>query len=248
VEILERGLPAKRQTRSSRNRTGLHPRIERTTGAIASDVRPAEPAKIRLIVVDDHPVVGFGLIGELANEPNMEVVASPLTIEEAIPLIEREKPDVVIADVVFENRPRGLELVDRFGRAPDGPAILLFSNYAPASMVTLALEHGAAGYLTKEASPAELARAIRTVASGAVFVSREILAAARNTPDRPSPRELEIITEIAAGATNKEIAASLGISPRTVETHLERCFARYDLASRAELVALAMREHWLAER
>jgi DNA-binding NarL/FixJ family response regulator len=206
------------------------------------------PKKIRLVVVDDHPIVGFGLIGELANDPDMEVVATPLTVEESIPIIERELPDVVIADVVFENRPRGLELVDRFGRVPGGPAILLFSNYAPASMVAAALEHGAAGYLTKEASPAELAQAIRTVASGAIYVSREILAAARSAPDRPSPRELEIIAAIAAGATNKEVAGSLRISPRTVETHLERCFARYELASRAELVAMAMREHWLAER
>jgi DNA-binding NarL/FixJ family response regulator len=205
------------------------------------------PTKIRLVIVDDHPVVGFGLIGGLANQPDMEVIASSLTIEESIPIIEREQPDVVIADVVFENRPRGLELVDRYGLMPDGPAILLFSNYAPAAIVTLALEHGAAGYITKEASADELAGAIRTVASGAVYVSRELLSAARRAPERPTRRELEIIGSIAAGATNKEMAAALGISPRTVETHLERCFARYEIASRAELVALAMREHWLAE-
>ncbi len=202
---------------------------------------------IDVMVVDDHPVVWFGLIGALANEPDIRVVASASTVEAAIGLVETEKPDVVVADVMFENRPRGLELVDRFGEMAGGPAILLFSNYTPPAIVTLALEHGAAGYLPKGASPAELAGAIRAVAAGGVFFSREILAAAHGALEPPTPREVEIIAGIAGGATSKEIAGTLDIGLRTVETHLERCFARYGVASRAELVALAMREQWLAE-
>jgi DNA-binding NarL/FixJ family response regulator len=204
--------------------------------------------RIRILVVDDHPVVAFGLTAALQAEPDIEIIGSVLTIEDAVTRAEEEKPDVIVTDVVFGDRPRGLELVDRYGSRATGIAILLFSNYTPPSIVTLALEHGAAGYITKEASPAEIATAVRTVASGGIYVSRELLNAARKAPEHPSPRELEIIAAIATGARNKEIASSLGISVRTVETHLERCFARYEVSSRAELVALTMREHWLASR
>lgn len=201
---------------------------------------------IRLLVVDDHPVVTAGLAAELANEPDMEVVASAGTVEDAIRLIEQTVPDVVIADVLFGTRPRGLELVDRYGRDLR-PAILLFSNYAPPATVWAAREHGAAGYLTKEASTAELVAAIRTIVGGYDFFPRELLDAAGCALETPTAREIEIIEAIAGGAANKEVAAALQISPRTVETHLTRCFARYAIASRAELVAIAIREHWLPE-
>jgi DNA-binding NarL/FixJ family response regulator len=204
--------------------------------------------RIRVLVVDDHPVVAFGLTAGLQPESDIEVIGSVLTIDAGLAFAETEKPDVIVADVVFGDRPRGLELVDRFGSSATAPAILLFSNYTPPSIVTLALEHGACGYITKEASPAEIATAIRTVASGGIYVSRDLLNAAKKAPDHPSPREMEIIAAIATGATNKEIAASLGIGVRTVETHLERCFGRYEVSSRAELVALAMREHRLGSR
>ena len=204
--------------------------------------------RIRVLVVDDHPVVAFGLTAGLQPESDIEIIGSVLTIDAGLAFAEAEKPDVIVADGVFGDRPRGLELVDRFGSSATAPAILLFSNYTPPSTVTLALEHGACGYITKEASPAEIATAIRTVASGGIYVSRELLNAAHKAPDHPSPREMEIIAAIATGATNKEIAAILGIGVRTVETHLERCFGRYEVSSRAELVALAMREHWLGSR
>jgi two-component system response regulator DesR len=125
--------------------------------------------------------------------------------------------------------------------------VLLLSGFGHQSVLRAAVERGAAGYLDKGAEVGEIVDAIRVVAAGGTVFRAADLAASRAAPRRPSDREIEVIVAVAAGATNAEVAAGLGLSEKTVESHLHRLFDRYGLLSRTELAVLAMNEGWVAE-
>ena len=128
-----------------------------------------------------------------------------------------------------------------------GPAVLLLSGFGHASVVRAAIDRGAAGYLDKGAEMATIVDAIRTVAGGGTVFRAADLAASREAPRRPSDREIEVIAQVVAGSTNAEVAAALGLSEKTVESHLHRLFDRYGLLSRTELAVLAMNEGWVPD-
>ena len=152
----------------------------------------------------------------------------------------------MLCDIELGGGDRGFELLEaRHPREGATTAVIFFSAYDFPAFRALAMERGAAGYLLKTASVAEILEAIRTAAAGrTTFTSRD-LRAARSAVRPPSAREIEVIGLIVAGHSNDEIAAALAIGPKTVESHLQRLFARYSVYNRTALAMLALQEDWV---
>ena len=204
---------------------------------------------IRIVVVDDHPLVGLGMAELARAAPDLRVVGIAARSDDAVDIVERERPDVVLCDVMLGEDPAGLELPLRLEAGPAAlTPVLFFSSFALPWFYATALANGGAGYVLKSATREELVSAIRSVASGGLAFPADVLRRVRKMPPAPSPREREVIGEIASGAANAEAAAALGIGQKTVEHHLARMFARYGVATRTELVMLALREGWVRPR
>lgn len=206
---------------------------------------------IRVAVVDDHPATAEGLASLLAASADVEVVGTARDIACARDLIRAATPDVVLCDIELGGGDRGFELLAT-QRPGEGamPAVVFFSAYDYPAFRALAMEGGASGYLLKTAPMAEILDAIQTAAAGGTMFTAHDLRAARSGLRPPSERELEVIGLIVAGRSNEEIAAQLGIGPKTVESHLRRLFARYSVYNRTSLAMLAVRQGWIdqAER
>jgi len=194
--------------------------------------------RIRVALVDDHPLVGQGIASLLAREADLEVVAIAATLPEAAELLaQSDPPDVLLLDVRLGEE-SGLDLLAVTRTGTTGVIVLTAYDYSP----YLAAAHrlGAAGFVVKSAPLAILLDAIRRVASGGLAFDR-----------RPgdvvslTPRERSVLTLLLDGRTNDEIAAELRITTRTVEAHLARLFERAGAASRTELATRALREGWL---
>jgi DNA-binding NarL/FixJ family response regulator len=202
-----------------------------------------ETALIRVAIVDDHPIVRDGTAALLGAQPGLEVVGTASSVDEAVELIRREPIDVVLLDIRL-GTDSGLRLLQE-DLAGDGgtsaPAVVVLSAYDYPQYAEAAIRLGAAGFVIKTAPLAELLAAIERAAAGGM---------AFNVRPRPggahlTARELEVVRLVVEGRSNDEIGASLGIGAKTVETHLRRLFERFDIASRTELAARALREGWL---
>jgi DNA-binding NarL/FixJ family response regulator len=151
---------------------------------------------------------------------------------------------VVLCDVRLAGSGDGLAVLAR--HAPQ-PAFIMLTAYVYPSYYVAATENGARGYISKMATIQQILSAVRTVAAGGTAFPSEAQGAIRSAVRRPTPRELEILTLVANGHANAEIAEQLGLRVKTVESQLRRMFDRYDIASRTALVHLAERQGWLAE-
>jgi DNA-binding NarL/FixJ family response regulator len=198
--------------------------------------------RIRVGLVDDHPTIGAALATAIAETTDLVLVDQARTLDAAVALANRV--DVVVCDVQLDGRAEGIQLLEDAAARPNPPAFLMLSGHRQASVVRAALERGAAGYLDKGAELDEIVAAIRIVAAGGTVYSAAQLRMAGDALRRPSGRELEVIELVVAGATNAEIGASLGVTEKTVESHLRRLFDRYGLLSRTELAVLALQESW----
>jgi DNA-binding NarL/FixJ family response regulator len=202
---------------------------------------------IRLAVVDDHPAIAAALTGAIAGRTDLEIVGSATTAAAALELVERTAPDLVICDLWLDGEPGGLDVLAALtapARRP-APRVLVLSGFDQPSFLRAAFEGGAAGYLSKASPLEEIVEAILAVARGETRFPPVTLRALRDAPRRPSVREMSAIRLLARGASNDEIAVGLGISIKTVESHLRRLFGRYGVLSRTELAMLAVREGWL---
>lgn len=199
----------------------------------------------RVAIVDDHPAIVASIAAAIEAEPGLDLVGTARTLLEGIALLEAATPDVVVCDISLGGEPAGLEIVRRFARA-GSPRILVLSGFAQPGLVRAALDAGAAGFLGKDVDVSEIVAAVVAIAAGEFRVSAGISDLAATAQRPPSGRELQAISLLAGGATNDEIAAGLGISVKTVESHLRRLFTRYGLLSRTELAVLAVREGWIA--
>lgn len=202
---------------------------------------------IRLAVVDDHPAIGAALGAAIEHAPDLELVGTATAAGSAAELIASADPDVLVCDIWLDGEPAGLDVLAATVRsARDGrPRVLILSGFDQPSFLRAAFEGGAAGYVSK-ASPVEaILDAVRAIARGETPFPAVTLRALRDAPRRPSTRELGAIRLLARGASNDEIAVGLGISVKTVESHLRRLFGRYGVLSRTELAMLAVREGWL---
>ena len=204
-------------------------------------------AVIRLAVIDDHPAIATAIAAALVDRPDLVLVGTAATSAAGLELVERERPDVVVCDLWLDGEPGGLDVLKRLTAeaAADRPRVLILSGFDQPSFLRAAWEGGAAGYVSKASDVGEIVDAIEAVARGETRFPPVTLRALRDAPRRPSERELGAIRLLARGASNDEIAVGLGISIKTVESHLRRLFGRYGVLSRTELAMLAVREGWL---
>jgi DNA-binding NarL/FixJ family response regulator len=205
----------------------------------------AQPATIRVVVVDDHPIVRQGLVTVLGDEPDFTVAGAAGSTEEALPLIAREQPDVVLLDLELPGLD-GVAAVPRIAEISPGARVIVFTAYDTDERVFGALRAGAKGYLLKGASTEELARAIHAVHAGGSHLEPRVAArvlAEMNAPRRHaselSERETAVLRLVATGLSNKEIGRSLSISERTVRFHITSILNKLGAATRAQAVALA---------
>jgi DNA-binding NarL/FixJ family response regulator len=198
---------------------------------------------IRILIVDDHPVVRDGIRGLFAGDPGFEVVGEAANGREAISRTEVFRPDVVLMDLrmpELDGVAATREIVDR----NLGAQVLILTTYDTESDVLPAIEAGATGYLLKDTPRDELRRAVQAAAAGESVLSppvaRKLLGQVRRpTRDTLSDRELEILVMVARGATNKRVAAQLFISQATVKTHLLHIYEKLGVNDRAAAVAAA---------
>jgi DNA-binding NarL/FixJ family response regulator len=196
---------------------------------------------IRVALLDDHPMVVGGLVGALATDPELSVVAHGATVDEARSLLGSDDIDVALLDVRLADG-NGLQAVaDRGPR--QRPAVLVVSTFGLAQYVAAAVKFGAAGYLSKTVPLPELLRAIHVVAAGGSVYTADQL---EQSYVALTPKEREVLRLAMAGLSNKEIGAGMGISKKTVEGHLSDIFAKYGiLGGRIELSIRAATEGWL---
>jgi DNA-binding NarL/FixJ family response regulator len=202
------------------------------------DVTADVTGRIRLAVVDDHPVFREGTAALLALESDMEVVGLGSTLSEAVRLLAADPPpDVLLLDVRLGDE-SGLRLL---GETVGRTAVVVFTAYDYPQYLRAALRLGAAGFVAKSAPTEELFRAIRQAASGGLAFGR------RPTGSEPglTAREIDIVRLVTDGLSNDEIGVSIGMTSKSVEAHLGRIFARTASRSRTELAVRAVREGWL---
>lgn len=205
-----------------------------------------DPRTTAVGVVDDHPAITAAVGGAITAAPDLHLVGVGRSLADALALAG--EVDVLLCDVQLEGGAEGLRLLELIHREPRPPAVLLLSGFGQPSVVRAAVERGAAGYLDKGADLDVILAAIRTVAGGGVVFSPAQLRTVGEAPRRPSARELQVIDLVTAGATNAEVGLALGLSEKTVESHLRRMFDRYGVLSRTELAVLALDEAWVARR
>jgi len=198
---------------------------------------------IRVGVVDDHPTILAAIAAAVDAADDLVLSGTGRTLNDAIALLPRS--DVLLCDVQLEGPADGIRVLEAARDTAVSSAVLLLSGHGHASIVRAAIERGAAGYLDKGAEVATILDAVRTVAAGGTVFRAADLAASRAVPRPPSERELQVIAGVVRGHTNAEIAGGLGLSEKTVETHLHRLFDRYGLLSRTELAVFAVDERWV---
>jgi DNA-binding NarL/FixJ family response regulator len=198
---------------------------------------------IRILIADDHPVVRAGLQGMLASQPDFEVVGETASGIDAVRLTAHLGPDVVLMDLRLAELD-GARATAQIKQQHPRTAVLVLTTYAGNADILRAVEAGATGYLLKDTPRDELIAAIRAVVRGAVIlapVATRLLQEKRlRAGEALSARELEILSLVARGASNKETAQQLHISEATVKTHLIHIFGKLGVADRTAAVTAAL--------
>jgi two-component system, NarL family, response regulator NreC len=222
--------------------------------AHAPVVRP----KIRVILVEDHPVLRAGVGTLLRGEDDLEMIGEAENGLLGVQLALELRPEVVIMDVSLPQL-GGVEATERIKGARPEQRILALSAHEDAGFARMLLDAGADGYALKRSACDELVRAVRIVAGGGSYIDPSLSTALGSGQRRGgarsgtmptvslSEREAEVIRLTAQGYTSKEIAQTLSLSPRTLETYKARAMAKLNLGSRAELIRYAVRCGWLRD-
>ncbi len=209
---------------------------------------------IRVLLADDHAVVRKGIRDFLEEDKEIRVVAEAGDGEEALALIAREKPDVAVFDIQMP-RLNGMDATRRVKAEFPATRVLILSAYDDDPYIFAALQAGASGYLLKTGGSDELVRAVHAVAAGesalSPAVAKKLVQRATGAPTRDeiveplTERELEVLRFAAKGMGNKQIAAELSISDRTVQGHLANIYSKLHVTTRTEAVLFAVREKWI---
>ncbi|MEU1040970.1 response regulator [Streptomyces sp. NPDC005551] len=204
---------------------------------------------VRILLCDDHAVVRAGLLALLDSTPDIEVVGEAGTGEEALALSAKLRPDVVLMDLQLGAGIDGVETTRRLTAPGESPRVLVLTTYDTDADITRAVEAGATGYLLKAERPEELFAAIHDAAQGRTALSAPVAGRVMANLRSPRPtltaRERDILTQLARGLGNREIARALFISEATVKTHLGRIYAKLSVDTRAGAVAVAKEQRLL---
>jgi two-component system nitrate/nitrite response regulator NarL len=202
-----------------------------------------------VLLVDDHPVVRKGLQSCLAKQDGLKVVGEASDGDEAIQKTKTLRPDIVLMDISMP-RMNGLAVTELLRKEAPHVKVLILSVHSNKEYIFRIIQAGAHGYVSKEAPPEELVRAIESICDGEPFFSEDVARAALNqfvaNGGKKEPfaqltsREREVLVLIAEGRSNKEIANGLGIGVRTIETHRERIMRRLNIHSVAGLTKFAI--------
>lgn len=206
-------------------------------------------APIRVLLVDDHTLVRTAMRALLSAMPHVEIVAEASSGEEALELVARERPDIVLMDITMKGM-TGLEATERMHARHPEVKIVILSMHSGEEYVLRAVRAGALGYLVKDAAMAELELALRTVVRGESWFSpsvSRVVARGRSPgdasaiPDALTSRQREVLALMAQGRSTKAIAHELGLSVKTVETHRAQIMERLAIRDLAGLVRYALR-------
>jgi two-component system, NarL family, response regulator LiaR len=208
---------------------------------------------IRVLVADDHAVVRQGLRTFLELQEDIEVVADVADGRQALAAVAEHDPDVVLMDLVLPEVD-GVEAIRRIVSERPRIRVIALTSFLDDDKVFSAVRAGAAGYLLKDVEPSELVKAIRTVNAGEALLHPAVAArlmeevaagSAHEGPDNLTPREREVVGLIARGLSNKRIALDLGISEKTVKTHVSSILGKLGLTDRTQVALHAVRERWV---
>ena len=197
--------------------------------------------KIRILLADDHLVVRMGLAAIIGIEKDFELAGEAGNGREAVRLAAELDPDVIIMDLMMPQL-NGVEATERIFRQNPDAKILILTTFGDSEDLKRALDAGALGAMVKDSAHAELIDAIRATARGERTLSPAIRSQLRSSTPQPdlTPRQLEILSYVAKGLNNREIAPLIGIGPDCVKAHLKTAFARLGATSRSEAVAIAV--------
>lgn len=221
--------------------------------------------KIRILVVDDHPLFRQGLRDVLRSEPDLDVVGEAANGEAAIAMTESLSPDAIILDINLPDQ-NGLQVSRRLKASHSRAAVILLTAYDDSEQVLHAFRAGGSAYCPKDVTPHRLVQILRQVVQGhfvvgdqvfdqvglQTWLDRSVEKAGRSHTDEThesfsplSPREMEILQQVTRGQSNKEIALSLGISHQTVKNHMTAILSKLDVEDRTQAAVYALRRGWV---
>jgi len=211
-----------------------------------------ESTPIRIAIVDDHTLFREGVRRILEVEPDLAFVGQVGTVEEALALLDRARPDLVLLDLRLVGS-SGIDLLPRLVAPPGAPRVLIVTAFSDEAVIADAIRLGAKGVVLKDAAPDTLVSAIRAVAAGEVWLPKEltakIITALTQTTSSGlgqrlsllTPREREIVALVGQGLRNREIAQRLAITEKTTKGHLTNIFQKLGVGDRLELALLAIK-------
>ncbi|TMB93230.1 MAG: response regulator transcription factor [Chloroflexi bacterium] len=205
-----------------------------------------EDPPVRVLIVDDHPLVRRGLTSLLNGVADISVVGAAADGEEAVAYVAEERPDIVLMDISMPGMD-GFEALRRLLKAVPGTRVVMLTSFSDHDLVIEAIDTGAIGFLLKDADPSDLINGIRAAARGDSPLSpkaaKELLGerARRRPIDDLTQRERDVLTLVGRGLSNKQIAWRLGISEKTVKAHLGSVFDRLGVQDRTQAALWAQR-------
>jgi DNA-binding NarL/FixJ family response regulator len=198
---------------------------------------------VRILLVDDHPIVRAGVRSLFDRRDDAEVVGEAASGEEAVVLARHLRPDVVLCDLRLGVGMDGVQTTAALRALDPAPAVLILTTFDRDAQILGAIEAGAAGYLLKDIAPEDIVRAVRQAASGGQALTPELTARVGRALRAPrvqlTGRELDVLRLLDTGASNREIAKALFVTEATVKTHLVHVFEKLGADSRAKAVAIA---------
>ncbi len=213
------------------------------------DAEQPRETRIKVVVVDDHELVRSGVEMSLELQPDLVLVAQASTGEDAVAVCEATQPDVVLMDLVLPGMD-GVQATAEILRRVPAARVLVLTTFSDPDLIQRAVKAGATGYVLKNVSAGELAKAIRQTHAGVPTLAPEVAEVLMQALTAPVPpgallteRELEVLALIAEGLTNAEIAERLVLALSTVKTHVSSIITKLGASGRAEVVAIALRDH-----
>jgi DNA-binding NarL/FixJ family response regulator len=202
-----------------------------------------DTANIRIMIIDDHPVVRAGLESMLSTQPDMDVVASASSGREALALLETITPDVILMDLCMSGM-TGLDAIRAINLRPDPPRILVLTSFDAEEDIYQSVGAGAQGYILKDTPQDRLLEAIHLIYAKKRYFPADIAARLieRMARSNLTPREHQVLQLVAKGLTNKEIGRALGISDNTARNHVNSIIEKLEVSDRTEAATIAIRQ------